>query len=59
MASSGLKKMFIEIISNTRRCHSVGVSFNFMDNSDVFDHFKADVMPYCIHFIYRQMLCLG
>ena len=31
MASSGLRKMFTLIISNTGWCHSVGVSCNFMD----------------------------
>ena len=30
MASSGLKKILILIIANTRWCHSVGVSFNFL-----------------------------
>ena len=31
MVSSGLRKMFIFIISNTGWCHSVGVSCNFME----------------------------
>ena len=38
----------------------VGVSYNFVDTTDMFDQiFKADVMPCCVYGVYKDMLCLG
>ena len=49
MASSGLKKMLIFIISQHWRCHNVGVSCNFFWTFDGFSgrcyNHQADVLP--------------
>ena len=46
MASSGLKKMIISVISNTWLCICFGVSCNFMDTCVVnYYIIQADGMP--------------
>ena len=46
MASSGLRKMFIQIIFNTKWCISFVMSYNIFNWT--YDHLMADVKPFLL-----------